>query len=142
MRLLIILFAFSISSVFSQIIFEKTKYDFGDINQTSNRFVYIELINNTAKKGYVLSVKKPIGVEYSADEESIEIGGNLTIRLNVNPKNKGRFSYEVQVFTSDKDEPTIIKLTDKSTKNSILAELIKKLVDMFSKTIPVYNVFE
>lgn len=134
MRLLIILFAFSISSVFSQIIFEKTKYDFGDINQTSNRFVYIELINNTAKKAYVLSVKKPIGVEYSADEESIEIGGNLTIRLNVNPKNKGRFSYEVQVFTSDKDEPTTIKLTGNLTVDFKDQEALLQSCPDFSNT--------
>jgi hypothetical protein len=49
----------------------------------------------------------------------IEKDSSITIRLQVNPQKKGRFSYEVPIFTSDKDNPTIIKLTGNLTEDLV-----------------------
>ena len=100
----------------SQIIFEKTKHDFGDLTLTSDRLVDIVVTNKGAKKEYLLSVKKPGDVVYLVNGQFIEKDGSLTVRLQVNPRLKGRFSYEVQIYTSDKDDPTIIKLTGNLTE--------------------------
>ena len=102
--------------LFSQITFEKTKHDFGDLTITSDRFVDIIVTNKTPKKEYLLSVKKPPNVVYLVNGQFMEKDGQLTVRLQVNPKNKGRFSYEVEIFTSDKDNPTVIKLTGNLTE--------------------------
>ncbi len=123
--LLIILF-FSISNRFiSQLSFEKTKYDFGNITSTSDRFTDIKVTNRGVKKEFLLSVKKPPNVVYLVNGQFMDKDSSLTIRLQVNPKNKGKFSYEVLLFTSDKDEPTIIKLNgnlseDLSNQNNFL----------------------
>ena len=102
--------------LFSQITFEKTKHDFGDLTITSDRFVDIIVTNKTPKKEYLLSVKKPPNVVYLVNGQFMEKDGQLTVRLQANPKNKGRFSYEVEIFTSDKDNPTVIKLTGNLTE--------------------------
>jgi Ca-activated chloride channel family protein len=96
---------------FSQLNFERVKIDFGSISSTSERFTDIKVSNKGSKKEYLLSVKKPPNVVYLVNGQFIEKDSSLIIRLQVNPQKKGRFNYEVQVYTSDKDDPTIIKLT-------------------------------
>jgi Ca-activated chloride channel family protein len=50
-------------------------------------------------------------VVYLVNGQFIEKDSSLIVRLQVNPKQKGRFSYEVQIYTSDRSEPMLIKLT-------------------------------
>jgi Ca-activated chloride channel homolog len=112
MRILVsILFFALVNSSKAQIVFEKTKHDFGDLSSTSDRFVDIVATNKGVKKEYLLSVKKPTGVVYLVNGQFLEQDGVLTVRLQVNPKNKGKFTYEVEIYTSDKDTPTVIKLS-------------------------------
>lgn len=108
--ILLFLLFFS-SAAFGQIVFEKVKHDFGDLEAYDDRFVDIVVTNKGSKKEYLLSVKKPFDVVYLVNGQFIEKDSSLVVRLQVNPKAKGRFSYEVEIYTSDKDIPTIIKLT-------------------------------
>jgi Ca-activated chloride channel family protein len=107
---IILVFTLSFSS-FGQVVFEKTKHDFGDIQAYDDRFVDIVVTNKGEKQAYLLSVKKPLDVVYLVNGQFMEKDSSLIIRLQPNPKSTGRFSSEVQIYTSDKDKPTIIKLT-------------------------------
>lgn len=112
MRLLLI-----ISSLFfcfiakTQIVFDKVKHDFGDLTMTSDRFVDFKITNKGIKKGYILTVKKPSEVVYIVNGQFMEKDSSLIFRCQVNPMKKGHFNYEVSIFTSDKNEPTILKLS-------------------------------
>lgn len=111
----------------AQVTFDKTKYDFGNLESYSNRFVDIILKNKGDKQHWLLSVKKPMDVVYISSKQIMEKDSSIVVRLQVNPREKGRFSYEVQIFTSDKGEATIIKLTgnlleiDQNTTNAFTA---------------------
>lgn len=94
----------------AQMQFDKTSHDFGDLDAYSNRFVDVTITNKSEKAGYVLSVRKPLEVVYIQNKSLIEQNTSLTLRFQVNPKKKGRFVYEVQVYTSDRNDPTLIKL--------------------------------
>lgn len=112
MRFLYLPFVFIFSSIsFGQIVFEKVKHDFGDLESYSDRFVDIIVTNKGSKKEYLLSVKKPVDVVYLVNGQFIEKDSSLIVRLQVNPKTKGRFTYEIDINTSDKELPTKIKLT-------------------------------
>ena len=50
------LFLVSNSYLFSQIVFDKTKYDFGDLSSNSDRYVDIIVTNKGPKKAFLLSV--------------------------------------------------------------------------------------
>lgn len=97
--------------VFTQIVFDKVKYDFGVLEAYDDRFVDIKVRNVGVKKEYLLSVKKPLEVVYLVNGQFLEKDSSLIVRLQVNPKVKGRFSYDVDIYTSDKDVPTKIKLS-------------------------------
>ena len=113
MRILSILFLLLIGSfqTEAQVVFDKTKYDFGNLEAYSNRFVDIVLTNKSEKQQWLLSVKKPMDVVYITSKQIIEKDSSIVVRLQVNPRQKGRFSYEVQIFSSDKGEATLVKLT-------------------------------
>lgn len=114
--LLLFFVAFLGFNAVSQIQFETTKHDFGDLEPYDDHFVDIVVKNLGAKKEYLLSVKKPYDVIYIVNGQFIEPDSSIVVRLQVNPKAKGRFNYEVQIFTSDKNEATSIKLTGNITE--------------------------
>lgn len=108
---LIFLLLFSSFSSLGQLAFTITKYDFGDLEAYSLRYVDVEIKNVGAKQEWILSVKKPFEVIYISSKQIIEKDSSVILRFQVNPKEKGKFAYNVEVFTSDKGEATIIKLT-------------------------------
>ena len=97
-------------SAIAQMQFSSTKHDFGELENYDNRFVDITITNKTPKQGYILSVRKPKEVVYIQNHALVEKDSTITIRFQVNPREKGRFSFEIEVYTSDKQDPTIVKL--------------------------------
>mgnify|MGYP001163283156 FL=1 len=95
----------------SQIEFDKSKFDFGELESYSARYVDIKLTNIGTKQEWILSVKKPYEVVYINSKQIIEKDSSVIIRLQVNPKLKGKFNYEVAIFTSDRSEAFKVKLT-------------------------------
>lgn len=131
MRLLFLFIFLNTFNTWSQVIFDKTTHDFNEISSNSERFVDIHLTNKGEKKEYILSVKKPSNVVYLVNGQFIEPDSSLTVRLQVNPTIKGRFSYEVKIYTSAKDDATIVKLKGNLTE-------IKKAINPF-QACPDFN---
>ena len=111
MRFLIVFFVLISSTVSAQVQFDKTRHDFGDLESYDERFVDIVLTNKGTKKEYVLSVKKPYDVTYIVNGKFMDKDSSVIVRLQVNPKTKGKFSYDVEIFTSDRTEAVKVKLT-------------------------------
>lgn len=114
MKILFLLIAILFSTLsFTQIVFDKTKHDFGEINANDSRYVDVYLKNKTGKDAFILSVKKPMEVVYIQRSAFISPDSSSVIRFQINKKTKGKFSYTIPVYTSDKNEPTEIILTGK-----------------------------
>ncbi len=112
MRYLLFLFLFFYTlSTNAQVEFNKVKHDFGDLEAYSARYVDIVLSNKGNKQEWLLSVKKPVDVVYITSKQIMEKDSSIIVRLHVNPKEKGKFSYEVNIFTSDRAEATRVRLT-------------------------------
>ena len=94
-----------------QVFFDKNKYDFGDLEMYDNRFVDFILTNKNNKTEYLLRITKSLDIAYIVSGESLEKDSSIAIRLQINAKKKGYFSYEIEIYTSDKVVPTKIKLT-------------------------------
>ncbi len=113
MRGIITIFFLLIQAVaYSQSVqFDKTKFDFGEIESYDLRYVDFVLTNSGPKKEWVLSVKKPSDVVYISSGQRMDPDSSIVIRFHVEPKVKGKFSYEIEVFTSDRAEPVKLKIT-------------------------------
>ena len=97
--------------VFSQLEFETTTLDFGELQDGVERYRDIRITNKGEKRGYILNYKNPREVACLFTNKGADTDSVLIFRVQPNPKNLGRFSYEVSVFTSDKSEPTIIHIS-------------------------------
>lgn len=126
-KLITVFFLFLTSFSFGQIEFDKVQHDFGALESYSIRYVDIRLTNKGDKQEWLLSVKKPFNVVYINSNQFIEKDSSIIVRLQVNPKTKGRFSYDVKIFTSDRDEAVNVKLTgtltniDQNNNNSMIS---------------------
>ena len=109
--ILIPFFLFLTFAISAQVEFNKVKHDFGDLEAYSARYVDIILSNKGNKQEWLLSVKKPMEVIYITSKQIMEKDSSIIVRLQVNPGEKGKFNYEVNIFTSDRAEATKVKLT-------------------------------
>ncbi len=123
-QLIIILFSILSTLSFAQLQIEKTTIDFGDLTNESERFQDIKITNIGAKKEYILNYKTPKEVTCLFNTQAAAKDSILLFRIQPNPKKIGPFSYEIILYTSDKIEPTSIKI------NGILKE---ELVDPLSR---------
>lgn len=101
---------------FAQLQFEKTSHDFGDIKADEERFVDIQVKNTGKKREYFLSFRKTTNVTCLSNGQYIEPDSTLFIRLQPNPPGKGKFSYQVEIYTSDRAEATLIQVKGNLTE--------------------------
>lgn len=112
MKNLLLLFCLLIGGVsFAQTSFNFKSHNFGELEPYSDRFVDLVITNNGSKKEYMLSVKKPTEVVYIVNGQFMEKDSSITVRLQVNPKKKGKFTYQVEVYTSDRNDSQVITLS-------------------------------
>lgn len=97
--------------VSAQVTFDKKQHDFSELYATDEHFVDIPIKNNGTKKVFFLTVKKDKEVTYLLSNDLIGADSSIILRLKVSPKKTGNFKYTIEVFTSDKNEPTRIQLT-------------------------------
>lgn len=109
-RIIFIFIILSHGLSFGQVSFDKTEHDFGDLYSGDQRFVDIYLKNNSSKVEFILSVDKPMEVVYIQKGAMMDPDSSTVIRFQVNKRSKGRFHYKIPVFTSDKEDPTLISL--------------------------------
>jgi len=108
LNLIVLILCYKVS--FGQLEYDKIQHDFGILESFSERFIELNLTNHSPKKQYLLRIEMPLDVTSTFSNDLISPDSTIGIRLLVNPKKKGRFEYTVRIYTSDKDEATLIKL--------------------------------
>jgi hypothetical protein len=112
MRFWLNLFFLALTGAFhaQTLTFDKVKHDFGNLESYDLRYVDFKLKNTGAKKEWILSVKKPQELIYLSSKQFIDKDSTGILRFQVNPKTKGKFAYDVEVYTSDRAEPVKLKI--------------------------------
>jgi len=114
----ILVYTFS-NVIFSQIVFSSLKHNFGDLYSYDHRFVDITVTNKGSKDGYILSVRKPNEVVYIQSNAFIQKDSSLVLRFQVNPRQKGKFNYTIDIFTSDRDDAHKLTLSGNLTELTV-----------------------
>ena len=97
----------------AQIAFDKTSYDFENIEGNDERFVDIYLKNNSNKEIFILSVKTPTEVGSLKKNSLIKPDSSAVIRFHIKKRTKGKFDYSILIYTSYNHETTTIQLRGK-----------------------------
>jgi Ca-activated chloride channel family protein len=88
----------------SQLQFDKTTYDFGDIYAHNVRFVDFYIKNTSVKTEFVLTIEKPKAVNYRLSSSSIQPDSSTALRIQVNPEKKGGFHLKIPVYISTSND--------------------------------------
>ncbi|RFC53422.1 VWA domain-containing protein [Brumimicrobium aurantiacum] len=97
----------------AQIIFDKTSFDFEELEGDSQRFVDFYLKNTSNKEVYILSVNPPMEASYIIRKDHIQPDSTSIIRVHIKQRKKGKFSYKIPVYTSNTKEPTELVVSGK-----------------------------
>lgn len=107
---LIILFCLVYHLPYSQIQVSETVHDFGDIYAESQSYVDIVFTNQTQANHYLLTIDKPRDVYYVFSSKKMLPDSSIVLRFKINDGLKGKFYYEVDVYTSAAADPITIIL--------------------------------
>ena len=94
-----------------QVTVEKKVHNFGDLYPNAQTYVDIKFTNNYDKKHFLLTLVKPRDVYYIFSGKTLFPDSSIIIRLKINEGRKGKFNHEVDIYFSDSDQPTTIRLT-------------------------------
>jgi Mg-chelatase subunit ChlD len=98
-----LILAFS-TSLFAQE-FSQTSFDLGEISQLNEDVVEINLANYTNENIFILRIDKPIEMDVKYRSKSIPSNQATLLRFKINPKEKGKFKVDVNIYLSHLDEP-------------------------------------
>jgi Ca-activated chloride channel family protein len=109
-RFLNILCLFLCLSGFGQTTVSEKTIDFGDITSVSLRYYDVSMKNSSDKPSYILRVEQSPELVYNISSDRIYPDSTFFMRIQVNPKSKGRFNYVLRVYFSDQLTPTELRI--------------------------------
>ena len=111
MRITLVFFLFMLVSVVTaQVTLDQTYHDFGEIYKGDNRVAEFNLMNNSDKKLYILRADKDLELDIRFSTKTVEPGAYATIRIQVNPRSKGKFRKSTNLWISSSQEPFPLEL--------------------------------
>ena len=117
-----------------------SSYDFGDLLYDSQRYIDLEITNKGIKPFRIFSIRKPKAVVSLISNKNVSPDSISIIRLQVNPTKKGPFEYEVSIYTSDKNDATVIQLKGNMVEYDSNSNHQFTACPSFNQAVPVQNV--
>lgn len=110
---LLLLGAFLCFSVFgqAQISVNPSRISFGDVTKESDKVVDIIVQNNTTKSDFLLRSDFSNEFEVRFSTKTLDAGGQLVVRIQFNPRVKGKFSEVAKLYFASMAEPIQIPIT-------------------------------
>ncbi len=87
----------------------QANHDFGNLTETDLPFHDFELSSNQ-EKAYILRVESDPDVQVLLSSRAFAPNEPATLRVQINPQSKGRFSREIQVWVSNSDKALSFKI--------------------------------
>ncbi|MEM9050510.1 MAG: VWA domain-containing protein [Bacteroidota bacterium] len=100
---------------FGQVILLDSRFDFGTLTRTDQNYADFRIKNTGNQDVIIFRVEVPSHVDVNFSSKSIPPDSTAFIRLAYNPKAKGNFKEEFEVFVSAWSEPQSISLVGEST---------------------------
>ena len=111
----------------------KSSHDFGDLYANAPTYYDFKFTNHSGAPVFLLTVDKPKDVNYIFSKKLIKPDSTMLLRLQVSDRTKGRFNHIIDVYFSDSNTPTTLKLSGNIKERS--ANSLTECPD-FSKTPP------
>ena len=96
--------------VLAQVTMDQTFHDFGEIIRGHMRLAEFNLINNSDKKVLILRADQDPELDIRFSNKTVEPGAYATVRIQYNPRSKGRFKKAINLWISTSNEPFVLEM--------------------------------
>lgn len=105
-----ILLLLLVQTSFSQIVFNTSYHNLGDINKEDKKYFDFILTNAGKVAANVVRIEEPYGISSKFSKKVIEPDSSITVRIKYTPKRKGAFKQDVPIWVSVNNEPITLTL--------------------------------
>lgn len=105
-----ILFIVLFQTSFSQIVFNTSHHNLGDINKEDKKYFDFTLTNAGKVAANIVRIEEPYGISSRFSKKTIEPDSSITVRIKYTPKRKGAFKQDVPIWVSVNNEPITLTL--------------------------------
>ena len=98
------------SGLVAQVTIDKTSHDFGDIHKGDPRLAEFNLMNKSTKSVFILRADQDRETDIKFSTKTVAPGTYATIRIQYNPRSKGRFKKDINLYISSLMEPIVLEL--------------------------------
>lgn len=109
-RIITLLLIISANSLFSQVIFNTSYHNLGNINKDDKKYFDFTLTNAGKVAANVIKIEEPYGISSRFSKKVIEPDSTITVRIKYTPKRKGSFKQDVPIWVSVNNEPITLTL--------------------------------
>jgi uncharacterized protein YegL len=95
----------------AQIAANPARIAFGDVTKESDKVVDIIITNNTSKADFLLRSDFSNEFEVKFSTKTLDAGGQLVVRIQFNPRAKGKFSEVAKLYFASMSEPIQIPIS-------------------------------
>ena len=95
----------------AQVVVDQTNINYGDLDAYSNRWVDVTLTNLDVRSTTVLRSSFPPDYTFRFSTKNLEPDSALTLRVKANPRKKGFFEDEVEIWFTTMDIPVVLTFT-------------------------------
>ena len=99
-----------ISNLSSQVIFNYSYHDLGEINKEDKKYFDFTLTNAGKETAHLLRVEEPYGIDVKFSKKEILPDSTIIVRIKYTPKKKGKFKKDVPVWVSVNNEPITLTI--------------------------------
>lgn len=93
---------------FSQIVFNASHHDFGEVDTEDKKYFDFTLTNAGTKKAFLLRIEESYGIDAKYSKKEILPDSTIIIRIKYTPKKKGKFKVDVPVWVSVNTQPIVL----------------------------------
>lgn len=105
-----ILLLLLVQTSFSQIVFNTSYHNLGDINKEDKKYFDFTLTNAGKVAANVVRIEEPYGISSKFSKKVIEPDSSITVRIKYTPKRKGAFKQDVPIWVSVNNEPITLTI--------------------------------
>lgn len=93
-----------------QVTVDQNFHDFGNVSKGHMRLAEFNLMNNGDKNVLILRADQDPELDIRFSTKTVEPGAYATIRVQINPRSKGRFKKSINLWISTSQEPFVLEM--------------------------------
>ncbi|MBL4734245.1 MAG: VWA domain-containing protein [Flavobacteriales bacterium] len=94
----------------AQVTMDQTFHDFGEITKGHMRLAEFNLMNNSDKKVLILRADQDPELDIRFSSKTVEPGAYATVRIQFNPRSRGRVNKKIDLWISTSQEPFVLEM--------------------------------